>query len=117
MKNHIHTIPVLEAFNKAKEQGGCPFCRMFDKLNADAIDFIMGPAYMEDDVRMETNRTGFCGNQPHRFLLLGYTILRTNSVISFGGIPASVRYFIFFSRELFSIVRCIAVCVFAEKPK
>jgi hypothetical protein len=61
MKDHIHTIPVLDAFKASKDGGGCPFCLMYDKLERDAVAFIMGPAYMEDDVRMETNRLGFCG--------------------------------------------------------
>jgi len=30
------------------------------KLEEDAIQFVMGPAYMEEDVRTETNRLGFC---------------------------------------------------------
>jgi hypothetical protein len=33
---------------------------MREKLEQDAVNFIMGPAYMEDTVRMETNRMGFC---------------------------------------------------------
>ena len=57
MPNHIHTIPVLDAL---REPGHCAFCAMFKKLEQDAVLFIMGPAYMEDDVRMETNRVGFC---------------------------------------------------------
>ncbi|MCL2215667.1 MAG: DUF6062 family protein [Defluviitaleaceae bacterium] len=57
MPNHIHTIPVLDAL---REPGHCAFCVMFNKLERDAVNFIMGPAYMEDNVRMETNRTGFC---------------------------------------------------------
>jgi hypothetical protein len=63
MRDHIHTIPVLDAFKASKEGGGCPFCLMREKLERDAVAFIMGPAYMEDDVRMETNRLGFCA--PH----------------------------------------------------
>jgi len=57
MPNHIHTIPVLDALRDPK---GCAFCVMHDKLQADAIQFIMGPAYMEEDVRTQTNRMGFC---------------------------------------------------------
>jgi hypothetical protein len=57
MPDHIHTIPVLDAL---REPQNCAFCRMKNKLEADAIQFIMGPAYMEDDVRMETNKVGFC---------------------------------------------------------
>ena len=57
MKEHIHTIPVIEAL---REPGLCAFCDMMKKLEENAIRFIMGPAYMEDDVRMKTNKTGFC---------------------------------------------------------
>jgi len=57
MPDRIHTIPVLEALREPKN---CAFCVMFEKLEKDSIQFIMGPAYMEDDVRMETNKVGFC---------------------------------------------------------
>ena len=57
MKEQIHTIPVTDAL---KEPGECAFCVMKAKLEGDAIQFIMGPAYMEDDVRMDTNKAGFC---------------------------------------------------------
>ena len=57
MKEHIHTIPVIDAL---REPGLCAFCAMMDKLEENAIRFILGPAYMEDDVRMKTNKTGFC---------------------------------------------------------
>jgi len=33
---------------------------MYDRIEEHSIQFIMGPAYMEDDVRTDTNRTGFC---------------------------------------------------------
>ena len=57
MPNHIHTIPVLDAL---RDPQNCAFCVMRGKLEHDAIQFIMGPAYMEEDVRTETNRLGFC---------------------------------------------------------
>ena len=57
MKDHIHTIPVLDAL---REPGHCPFCAMYAKLDANAIDFIMGPAYMDEDIRDKTNEAGFC---------------------------------------------------------
>jgi len=57
MPEYIHTIPVLEAL---RNPGHCAFCAMRDRIDTHAIQFIMGPAYMEDDVRMETNRMGFC---------------------------------------------------------
>lgn len=57
MKENIYTIPVTEAF----ENGGeCPFCGLFETLTADAVNFMLSDAYMQDHIRMETNKTGFC---------------------------------------------------------
>jgi hypothetical protein len=57
MKETIYTIPVNEGFD---EGGECPFCNMYHKLEAESIDFMLGASYMEDDIRMETNKIGFC---------------------------------------------------------
>lgn len=57
MKESIYTIPISEVF-EPKE--GCPICRMRDRLEERAVEYIMGAAMMEPDVRIETNRTGFC---------------------------------------------------------
>ncbi len=57
MAEQLYTIPVNEAFEADCE---CPICLMYRTLEQKAVDFTMGPSYMEDDVRMETNRTGFC---------------------------------------------------------
>lgn len=57
MKEKLYMIPVNDAFHTDCE---CPVCRMYDLLETNAIDFTMGPSYMEDDVRMETDRIGFC---------------------------------------------------------
>jgi hypothetical protein len=35
---------------------------MYQSLEQNAIEFTLGPSYMEDDIRMETDRTGFCGH-------------------------------------------------------
>ena len=59
MKDHIHTIPVLDAL---RDPGGCPFCVMQRQLEQHALDFIMSPAYMDEDVRDETNEAGFCAH-------------------------------------------------------
>ena len=58
MKDNIHTIPVLDAL---REQSMCPFCIMYQRLDENATDFIMGPAYMDEDIRDKTNDAGFCG--------------------------------------------------------
>lgn len=57
MKEALYTIPVNDAFNSECE---CPVCRMYHDIENDAVEFTMGPSYMEDDIRMQTDRTGFC---------------------------------------------------------
>ncbi len=58
----IYTIPVNEAFSAVKEDPalGCPLCRLYDKLEEDELDRILGAAMMEPDVRLKTNEEGFC---------------------------------------------------------
>lgn len=56
-KEKIYTIPVMDAY---KEDCACPICHMYKKLERDKVDFLFDTAYMEDDIRSETNRLGFC---------------------------------------------------------
>ena len=64
MAEKLYTIPVNDAFDEHSE---CPICSMYKKLEDDSIAFMMGPSYMEDDIRMETDRIGFC--KPHMLML------------------------------------------------
>ncbi len=58
MKENIYTIPVMDAFKEANE---CPFCFMYHTLEKkQAMNFVLGPSYMETDVRKKTNELGFC---------------------------------------------------------
>ncbi len=57
MRDDICTIPVSEVFEEAD---GCPICRMHDRVEERLLDYIMGPAMMEPDVRQTTNEAGFC---------------------------------------------------------
>lgn len=57
MRESILTIPISEIL-EPKE--GCPICRMRDMLESRTVEYIMGAAMMEPDVRIETNRAGFC---------------------------------------------------------
>ena len=57
MRNDICTIPVNEVFEVVD---GCPICRMRRTVEDHILDYIMGAAMMEPDVRIETNRLGFC---------------------------------------------------------
>lgn len=56
-KEEIYTIPVIDAF---KEDCECVLCRLYQKLEDESLDFVLGPSYMESDVRMATNEKGFC---------------------------------------------------------
>ncbi len=57
MRDDICTIPISEVF---EESDGCPICRMYATVEERILDYIMGDAMMEPDVRIETNKTGFC---------------------------------------------------------
>ena len=61
----IYTIPVNEAFDKVKEhpECGCPFCKLYKKLEEDELEIILGASMMEPDIRIKTNEQGFC--HPH----------------------------------------------------
>ena len=58
----IYTIPVNEAFeaSAADPACGCPFCSLYNKLEDDELELILGASMMEPDVRIKTNRQGFC---------------------------------------------------------
>lgn len=59
MRDDICTIPVSEVF---ETHDGCPICRMYHTVEEHLITYILGDAMMEPDVRIETNRTGFCAD-------------------------------------------------------
>lgn len=57
MKDTIYTIPISEVF---EPKCGCPLCTLDKALHERWVDYITGAAMMEPDVRIETNRHGFC---------------------------------------------------------
>lgn len=57
MKETVATIPLMDAFQAEDE---CPFCFLEREAEQHAISFILGSAYMEDDIRMKTDESGFC---------------------------------------------------------
>ncbi len=57
MRDDITSIPISEVFETGD---GCPVCRLRDMLEERAVTYITGAAMMEPDVRIETNKTGFC---------------------------------------------------------
>ena len=60
--DNIYTIPVNEAFeaSAADKDCGCPFCALYNKLEDDELELILGASMMEPDVRIRTNKEGFC---------------------------------------------------------
>lgn len=57
MAEKIYAIPVNDAFDKDCE---CPVCIMYRDLESDAIGFTLGPSYMDDRFRLQTDELGFC---------------------------------------------------------
>ncbi len=57
MKEILYDIPVNDIFSKPCE---CPVCAMRRKLDEEEVAFAMGPSYMEDDIRLTTDKVGFC---------------------------------------------------------
>lgn len=64
LAERIYTIPVNETF---EEKCGCPICKIRDILEERSLEYVLGPAMMESDVRLETNKKGFC--KEHFFML------------------------------------------------
>lgn len=60
----IYTIPVNEAFEAVGggENCTCPFCLMYNRLEDNELDLILGASMMEPDVRLKTNELGFCAD-------------------------------------------------------
>lgn len=66
MRESLLSIPISEVF---EPKCGCPLCAMHDTLEGRCVEYIMGAAMMEPDVREETNKLGFCSE--HYGMLLG----------------------------------------------
>ncbi len=89
MKENIATIPLIDAF-KADDE--CPFCFLERQAERHAISFILGSAYMEDDIREQTDAIGFCrhhfkmmydyGNRLGNALILSTHLRKLNRELS-----------------------------------
>ena len=73
MKEHIHTIPVNDAFLSGDE---CPFCFLERKVEQSTIRYVAGPgaSYMEPDVRAATDQVGFCTHHTKKLYDYGNTL-------------------------------------------
>lgn len=57
MKEKLYAIPVNDGFASDCE---CPVCFLRKTLEDSAVEYTMGPSYMEDDTRALTDALGFC---------------------------------------------------------
>ena len=57
MKERIYSIPLTDAL---RDGCGCILCTIEKKLEADALEYFLGPSMMEPDGRELTNEKGFC---------------------------------------------------------
>ena len=57
LKDTIYTIPISDVF---EPRCGCPICLMRDMLENRSVEYVMGAAMMAPDIRIETNKYGFC---------------------------------------------------------
>ena len=65
MKESIYTIPISEIFEPKQ---GCPLCALYNNLDERWVEYITGAAMMEPDIRVETNKQGFCYNHFEKML-------------------------------------------------
>ena len=78
MREHLHTIPVNDAFQSGDE---CPFCYLERMAEQRTIRFVAGPSasYMEPEIRDITNEVGFCPQ--HTKKLYDYGNILGNALI------------------------------------
>lgn len=73
MKEQLHTIPVNEAFDAGDE---CPFCYLQRQSEQRILRYVAGPgaSYMEPDVRLATDKAGFCREHMKKLYDYGNTL-------------------------------------------
>lgn len=73
MKEQLYTIPLMDAFRADDE---CPFCYIERDVEQNALDFVLGSdaSYMQDHVREETDRIGFCREHYRKMFAYGQTL-------------------------------------------
>ncbi|MBP3437327.1 MAG: hypothetical protein J6K61_05425 [Clostridia bacterium] len=68
----IYTIPINEVFesNAEAEVKLCPLCLLRKRLEDNELDLILGASMMEPDIRIKTNKEGFCGQHYGKMLTM-----------------------------------------------
>lgn len=97
MKEQLYTIPLMDAFRAEDE---CPFCYIERNVEQDALDFVLGPeaSYMQDHVRAETDKMGFCREHYHKMFAFGETlanalILETRLKVLIGEMKKELKHY------------------------
>jgi hypothetical protein len=65
MQQDLCTIPIADVF---APKDGCPICSLYTMLEERALDFVMGAAMMEPEIRLLTNAQGFCTTHYQKML-------------------------------------------------
>ncbi len=121
MKERIYSIPLTDALNEGCD---CVMCSLEDKLEHDAVDYFMGASKMEPDVRIMTNKKGFCRRHLHMMEAAGSPLglalmldTHMNEIVGrlekkgkAGGLFAAKKNLVALADELESIIGGCAVC-------
>lgn len=57
MKETIYSIPINEAFD---QKCSCAICEIENRIESEETEAVLGPAMMEPDFRINSNKKGFC---------------------------------------------------------
>ncbi len=68
MAEQLYTIPINESFD---QYDGCPLCRLRARLESQSLTYVMGAAMMDPDIRIVTNKKGFCRTHFQKMLSMG----------------------------------------------
>jgi hypothetical protein len=66
VKDKIYTIPVHDAY---LSDAACPLCELEKSAEKNLLEYYLGPAMMEPDIRVTTNDKGFCRDHWKRLYL------------------------------------------------
>ena len=68
MREHIHTIPIWDAF---RDKAGCPFCALEVLSETRLMSYLLdGESVMDPSVRSLTTRRGFCHEHLSKLLTI-----------------------------------------------
>lgn len=71
MKEKLYTIELTDA---VKAEDECMFCWLERKLEQENLEFVLGSSYMENDIREQTSRKGFCRHHTKMMFDYGNTL-------------------------------------------